>query len=226
MITLRNLTKTYQEKVRVLDQIQLSLAQGEFMYVLGGTGAGKSTLLKILAGEEKPSAGQVEVFGYDLARVNTLQLQAIRRSISVIPQHIQLISDFSVFENVALGVTFGGSRLIRSEVRGKIYEILERLNLMHMRDVSASRLSGGEAQRVAVARALARRPEMILADEPTGAQDQQNAWAVIEALNRTHLQQKTVVLATHDREIVRRLRKKCASLAHGKMMVEDLTCSL
>ncbi|MBS1963841.1 MAG: ATP-binding cassette domain-containing protein [Bdellovibrionales bacterium] len=226
MIQLQALSKGYTERKKVLDHISLELKKGEFLYVLGGTGAGKSTLLRLLATEEEDFGGQLSLFGYDLARASGSTLQAIRRSIGYVPQNVRLIPDFTVFENVALGVSLAGSRVARAEVRGKIYELLDRLQLMNLRDASASRLSGGEAQRVAIARALARGPELLIADEPTGAQDFQNTWNVMDLLHRANISGTTLVLATHDRDIVRKLRKRCAILSHGKVMIEEALCSL
>ena len=189
---------------------------------MGGTGAGKSTLLKMLAAEETPTAGTLKLFGYDPARSNAETIQAIRRSIGYIPQKVKLISDFSVFENVALGVTAsGGSNVLNAAVKARILEVLDRLHLGALRDRPASALSGGEAQRVAVARALARKPELIIADEPTGSQDYDNTWSLMDLFQRANLSGVTVVLATHDRDIVRRLRKKCAVLHQGRIMIED-----
>ncbi len=226
MIQLQSLSKGYSERKRVLDHISLDMKKGDFLYVLGGTGAGKSTLLRLLATEEETFSGRLNLFGYDLERANGSTLQAIRRSIGYVPQNVRLIPDFTVFENVALGVSLAGSRVARADVRSKIYELLDRLQLMNLRDTLASRLSGGEAQRVAIARALARSPELLIADEPTGAQDFQNTWNVMDLLHRANLSGTTIVLATHDREIVRKLRKRCAILSHGKIMIEEALCSL
>jgi len=226
MIQLQMLSKGYSEKRRVLDQISLEMKKGEFLYVLGGTGAGKSTLLRLLATEEESFTGKLNLFGYDLDRASGSTLQAIRRSIGYVPQNVRLIPDFTVFENVALGVSLAGSRVARADIRNRIYELLDRLQLMPLRDTLAARLSGGEAQRVAIARALARSPELLIADEPTGAQDFQNTWNVMDLLHRANISGTTMVLATHDREIVRKLRKRCAILSHGKVMIEEALCSL
>jgi cell division transport system ATP-binding protein len=226
MIQLQTLSKGYAERKKVLDQISLDVKKGDFLYVLGGTGAGKSTLLRLIATEDQPTGGKISLFGYDLERANAATLQAIRRSIGYVPQNIRLIPDFSVFENVALGVSLAGSRVLRAEVRSKIYELLDRLQLISLRDTPASKLSGGEAQRVAIARALARAPELLIADEPTGAQDFQNTWNVMDLLHRSNISGTTLLLATHDREIVRKLRKRCAILSHGKVMIEEALCSL
>lgn len=226
MIQLQSLSKGYSGRRNVLDQISLEMKKGDFLYVLGGTGAGKSTLLRLLATEEEVFYGRLALFGYDLDRATASTLQAIRRSIGYVPQNVRLIPDFTVFENVALGVALAGSRVARAEVRAKIYELLDRLQLMDLRDALAARLSGGEAQRVAIARALARAPELLIADEPTGAQDFQNTWNVMDLLHRANLSGTTMIVATHDREIVRKLRKRCAILSHGKVMIEEALCSL
>ena len=121
MIQLKALSKGYTERKRVLDHISLELKKGDFLYVLGGTGAGKSTLLRLLATEEESFTGGLSLFGYDLDRASGSTLQAIRRSIGYVPQNVRLIPDFTVFENVALGVSLAGSRVARAEVRAKIY---------------------------------------------------------------------------------------------------------
>lgn len=226
MIQLQALSKSYSGRKNVLDHISLDLKKGDFLYVLGGTGAGKSSLLRMLATEEAPSAGVLSLFGYDVMRANSSTLQAIRRSIGYVPQNIRLISDFTVFENVALGVTLAGTRVARADTRAKIYELLDRLQLMNLRDTLGGKLSGGEAQRVAIARALARAPELLIVDEPTGAQDFQNTWNVMDLLHRSNISGTTLVLATHDRDIVRKLRKRCAILSQGKIMIEEALCSL
>jgi len=220
MIHLRSLTKAFGNR-KVLDQVTLDLRRGDFLYVLGGTGAGKSTLLKLLSCDEMPTSGQVQIFGYDMARASSDAIQAVRRSIGYVPQKVDLISDFSVFENIALGVVSGGSRVLNADTRNRIQDLIERLKLGALRDTRASLLSGGEAQRVSVARALARRPELLIADEPTGAQDYENTWALMDLFQHANLQGVTVVLATHDRDIVRRLRKRCAVLHQGRVMLEE-----
>ena len=226
MIQLESLSKGYPERKKVLDRISLEMKKGEFLYVLGGTGAGKSTLLRLLATEEESFDGRLSLFGYDLDRASSATLRAIRRSIGYVPQNVRLLPDFTVFENVALGASLAGSRVARAEVRSRIYELLDRLQIVNLRDVPASRLSGGEAQRVAIARALARGPELLVADEPTGAQDFQNTWNVMDVLHRANLSGTTAVIATHDREIVRKLRQRCDLLSHGKVMIEEALCSL
>ncbi len=230
MIALKQVSRWYSgsagERPRVLDQLDLELKKGEFLYVIGGTGAGKTTLLRMLATEEHASSGVVSLFGYDLSAVSPSTLRTIRRSISSISQRVNLIPDLTVFENVSLAAGTVGGRTATRESRQRCFELLDRLGLAAKRDQPAGALSGGEAQRVAVAQALARRPELILADEPTGAQDPDSAWNILDLLLRENLGGATVVVATHDREMVRRVRKKTAYLKNGRIQlhVEDQPC--
>jgi cell division transport system ATP-binding protein len=221
MVQLSQVTQSYLGQPRVLDQVNLDLKKGDFLYVLGGSGAGKSTLLRLLATEERPSGGSVSLFGYNLNTVSPQTLRAIRRVLGYVPQGLKLIPDLSVFDNVALSLSLAGSRSLSAEARMLIGDTLERLGLGTLRDKPASALSGGEAQRVSVARALVRKPELIVADEPTGAQDPEHTWAMMDALVRANLSGTTIVLATHDREIVRRIRKRCAILRGGRLQIEQ-----
>jgi len=221
MVTLSGVSKTYSGTAKVLDQINLDLRKGDFIYVVGGSGAGKSSLLRMLATEEAPSEGSVSLFGYSLSSVTPTTLKAIRRTLGYVPQDIKLISDLSVFDNVALSISLAGRRGLAPDVRDQIMELLEKMGLTAQSDTAASKLSGGEAQRVAIARALIRKPELIIADEPTGAQDKDYTWLIMDLFLKANLQGSTVVIATHDREIVRRVRKRCALLKGGRMMLEE-----
>jgi cell division transport system ATP-binding protein len=205
----------------------MELARGDFLYVVGGTGAGKSSLLRMLATEEMPSAGRIGLFGYDLGSVSRTTLQAIRRAIGYVPQNIRLIPDLTVYDNIALAAMAappGGRKRQAAQARSRIIELMERLGLSARAGERAYRLSGGEAQRVALARALARDPELIIADEPTGAQDRDFTWSIMDLLVKTNVSGATVVVATHDREIVRRVRRRCAVLKSGSIQLEEPLC--
>jgi len=229
MITLTGVSKWYdsggsQNSHRVLDQLHLHLNQGEFLYIIGGTGAGKSTLLKMIATEDRPSQGRVQLFGYDLDLVSPPTLKAIRQVIGYVPQDIRLLSDFTVFENIAVSLSLAGKRSIQKNAKQKINEILEKLGLIQKRNQLARVLSGGEAQKVAVARALIRAPEVIVADEPTGAQDPDSTWSLMDLLIRANDSGVTTLIATHDRQIVKRIRKSCATLKQGRVSREENVC--
>jgi cell division transport system ATP-binding protein len=224
MVVLSGISKTYFGHTRILDHVNLELKKGEFLYVVGGSGAGKSSLLRLLATEESPSIGTVSLFGYNIATASPSVLRAIRRSLGYVPQDVKLIPDLSVFDNVALSLSLAGHRVLSAPSKAKISELLNHLGLEAKRDKLASTLSGGEAQRVAVARALVRSPELVIADEPTGAQDRDYTWSLMELFLKANKSGATVVIATHDREIVRRVRKKCAVLKAGNMAVEEALC--
>jgi len=204
--------------------LELELKKGEFLYVIGGTGAGKSTLLRMIATEEAPTSGSLSIFGYDPANASASVLRSIRQAIAHIPQKVNLIPDLTVYENVALAARLAGARTANLNVRATVFELLEKLGLSHKHSAQAAHLSGGEAQRVCVAQALARRPELILADEPTGSQDPDAAWGILDLLLKENLGGATVLVATHDREMVRRVRKKTALLKAGRIQVEDGLC--
>jgi cell division transport system ATP-binding protein len=224
MVHLQSVSKSYFGQARVLDQVQLQLQKGDFIYVAGGSGAGKSSLLRMIATEESPTSGRVGLFGYDLGAVAPLTLQAIRRNLGYVPQNVRLLPDLSVEDNVALALSVAGRRAMNADARRRMDELLAKLGLAHLRGKPAGALSGGEAQRVAVARALVREPELIVADEPTGAQDQEFTWTVMDLLLRANLGGATVVVATHDREIVRRVRKRVAVLKGGRLALEEALC--
>jgi cell division transport system ATP-binding protein len=224
MVVLGGVSKWYFNQVRVLNHVDLTLKKGDFLYVVGGSGAGKSSLLRLLTTEESPSMGHVSLFGYNLATVSPSTLRAIRQCLGYIPQDVKLIQDLTVFDNIALSLSLARQKVLSAQSKAKISELLNRLGLEHKRDTLASALSGGEAQRVAVARALVRSPELIIADEPTGAQDRDYTWTVMDLFLKCNVGGATVVLATHDREIVRRVRKKCAVLRGGHLSIEESMC--
>jgi cell division transport system ATP-binding protein len=224
MIQMTGVSKYYFGQTRVLDHVQLNLNSGDFLYVVGGSGAGKTTLLRLLATEEAASAGTLSMFGYNLNSIAPTTLRAIRQSIGYIPQDVRLIPDLTVYDNVALSLSLAGRRVLGADARLRVSELLDRLGLGPRKEKLAGTLSGGEAQRVAIARALVRQPELIIADEPTGAQDRELTWSVMDLFLRANLGGATVVLATHDREIVRRVRKRCAVLKAGRLTVEEALC--
>lgn len=222
MLTLQSVSKIYSGQNRVLHAVNFQLKKGEFIYLVGGSGAGKSSLLRILATEEQPTDGAVELFGYRVGDASPSRLRTIRRAIGYIPQDSQLIPDLTVWENVSVALNVLGET--GADARARMTEVLEKLGLQAKRNHLARSLSGGEAQRVAVARALVRKPELIIADEPTGAQDRDNTWTLMDLFLKANLTGAAVIVATHDREIVRRVRKRCATLRNGQLSFEEALC--
>ncbi|MBI3535658.1 MAG: ATP-binding cassette domain-containing protein [Deltaproteobacteria bacterium] len=203
MIKVKNVTKIYSKHCHALEQVNFEIKKSEFLYVIGGSGVGKSTLLKMLATEEDPTFGTIELFGYDLS------------------------GDLSVFDNICLSLSLSQNRslgILNHEVKKHIYELLDKLNLKHKKNALAKTLSGGEAQRVAVARALARQPALLIADEPTGAQDKENTWNLMDIFQKANISEITVILATHDRETVRKMRKRAITLKNGRLSQEETLC--
>lgn len=222
MIQLKSVVKTYAPQGKlILDQVSFDVKKGEFLYILGGTGAGKTTLLKLLSLHESVTQGDLNLFGYSVAKASESTKQAIRRVMGYVPQTPHLIKDFSVFENVALSMNYGKTTRALKEQRLWIFEVLEKLGLVPYRDKRVEDLSGGEAQRVAIAQALSRKPELLICDEPTGSQDHSYSWTVLDLFVRLQVQGTTVMLATHDREMIRRVRKRCAVLRQGRVYFEE-----
>lgn len=230
MIHLTGVSKAYaasQNNSSVLDNVNLKIGKGEFVYVVGDSGAGKTTLLKMLYGEELPSRGSIEVMGLDLAKTDSSRIQALRRRVGVIFQDLRLIEELSAFDNVALSLeTSDGpsSKLSRSSWKRAIEESLAMVGAGVFAKKKIKALSGGERQRVAAARAIVRQPELIIADEPTGSLDRDHTWSLMDLFQKMHLRGATVVIATHDREIVRRVRRRSCVLKSGKLVIEEGIC--
>jgi cell division transport system ATP-binding protein len=224
MVSLKDVSKDYTNQIQVLRNVNLQVARSEFLYIMGGSGAGKSTLLRLIGTQEIPSQGSVSLFGYDTSRVSSLTLRAIRQSIGYIPQGLDLIPDLSVYDNVSLSLSFASAKVKSSISKTAIFEHLERFGLAEKRNTRVSLLSGGEAQRVAFVRALAREPELIIADEPTGAQDFEHTWQMMNLFSKANTKGAAVIVATHDREIVKRMQKRCVILREGQ--IENQTSSI
>ncbi|MEO7165292.1 MAG: ATP-binding cassette domain-containing protein, partial [Bdellovibrionia bacterium] len=161
----------------------------------------------------------------NIASASASTLRTIRRALGYIPQDVKLIPDLTVFDNVAMSLSLAGKRNLSTPSKSRIHELLDRMGLDSKHGNMAASLSGGEAQRVAVARALIRGPELIIADEPTGSQDRDFKWSLMDLFLKANVAGATVVLATHDREVVRRVRKRCAILRGGHVVLEESPCT-
>ncbi|MBI3556535.1 MAG: ATP-binding cassette domain-containing protein [Deltaproteobacteria bacterium] len=231
MITLTGVTKNYpssQRPASILENVNLKVTKGEFMYVVGDSGAGKTTLLKMLYGEEVPNRGTIQILGQDLAKADARRIQALRRRIGVIFQDLRLIDDLSAYDNVALSLETsdinGPQNIPHFSARRAIDESLAMVGAGAFAKKRVSSLSGGERQRVAAARAIVRQPEILIADEPTGSLDREHTWSLMDLFQKLHLRGATVLIATHDREIVRRVRRRSCVLKSGKLVVEEGIC--
>lgn len=217
MIDFENVTKQYKRGHEpALKNIDLHVDDGEFVFLLGHSGAGKSTLLKLILREELPTSGKVIVAGKDVARLRRGQVPYLRRQMGMIFQDFRLIPSMTVYENVAFAmhVTNIGARQIKERVN-------YMLELVHLEDKAKDYpdfLSGGEQQRVAVARALAHAPKLVIADEPTGNIDPELSLEMMELLERVSEMGITVVVVTHEHELVRRFNRRVVTLRHGEII--------
>lgn len=215
MIKLENVTKKYGTNIVALDDISLEIKQGEFVFLVGSSGAGKSTLLRILTRELLPSTGKVIVKNTDITKLKNGQIPNYRRKIGVVFQDFKLLDDRTVFENVALALEVIDKK--DKEIAKEVEHILKIVEIWDRRNLFPRQLSGGEAQRTAIARAVVGKPEVVLADEPTGDLDQQTAWGVIQLLNEISSWGTTIIMATHNQEIVNSLKKRVVVLKKGKL---------
>jgi len=206
-------------KTPSLDGINLRVERGEFVFLVGPSGAGKSTLMKLLYREEIPTSGQLILDGKDVARLPARAVPYLRRSLGVIFQDFKLLPDRTVFENVAFALEC--TDVPRREIARRVPAALELVGLRHKSRSLAAELSGGEQQRVAVARAIVRNPVLVIADEPTGNLDPENTWAIMNLLNQINQMGATVVVATHAAEIVNSMKKRVVALERGRVVRDE-----
>ncbi|PYR48510.1 MAG: cell division ATP-binding protein FtsE [Acidobacteria bacterium] len=216
MIESYHLSKVYSRGVYALRDLSLTIGKGEFLFLTGPSGAGKSTFLRLVLCEEVPTDGRLIVSGRDIASLNRSQVQRYRRTIGFVFQDFRLIPRMSVFENVAfvmrvLGVPLGHRQR-------KTFQVLKWVGLQHRMNALPEELSGGEQQRVAIARALVNDPHIVLADEPTGNLDPDLALDVMNLFREINARGTTVVVATHDRELIRRVGRRAVTLDHGRVV--------
>lgn len=214
MIKLTNVTKIYKTGVRALNDISLTINQGEFVYVIGTTGAGKSTFIKLLYREELPTSGKVEVVGRDVSKIRNSKVPYFRRNIGVVFQNFRLLPKKTVFENVAYALEVIDTP--KNEIRRRVRATLELVGLEDKVNSFPHELSGGQQQRVAIARAIVNRPKVLIADEPTGNLDPETSKEIINVLSRINEEQGTTVLVvTHDEKIVQEHKKRTIIMENG-----------
>jgi len=220
VISFHNVSTIYDNHVEVLDGVELEVKQGEFVSLVGPSGAGKSTLLKLLTREIVPNKGKVILDGVDLAHLSMNDLPFLRRKIGMIFQDFKLLSNKNAFENIAFALEVCGAT--KEEVAEDVPKALTIVGLNDKAERFPHQMSGGEKQRLAIARALIHRPKIILADEPTGNLDPVNSYDVVKLLMKINEFGTTVVLATHNREIVNAVGRRVITMENGKI-VKDQT---
>lgn len=219
MITFDKVTKIYPPNSAVLQNISFEIEEGEFVSIVGKSGAGKTTLTRIILGLEEPSYGEVYFKGKNLSQAEAHQIQEIRRKIGVIYQDYKLLPAKTVYENVAYIMEVEGKD--HGEIKKEVPKVLDLIGLSDKANNFPKELSGGEQQRLAVARALVNYPELIIADEPTGNLDPYNTYEVIYLLEKINKAGATVILLTHDREIINKLGKRVITLVDGKIIRDE-----
>lgn len=214
MISFESVSKKFGSTI-ALDDISLEIKQGEFVFIVGPSGAGKSTLLRILTREAYPSSGRIKVGEMDLTKIKDKDVPHLRRKIGVVFQDFKLLDDRTVFEQVALALEVLGKS--DEEISKQVEHILKLVEIWDRRNLFPRQLSGGEAQRTAIARAVVGKPDIVLADEPTGDLDPKTAWGVIQLLNEINSWGTTIIMATHNQGIVNTLKRRVVVLKRGKI---------
>lgn len=207
--------KTYKNGVNAVYNMNLSIKKGEFVFVIGASGSGKSTLIKMLYREEKPTNGQIYVGGINVAKIKNSKVYKLRRKIGIVFQDYKLLPKLTVYENVAFALEIYG--LPSSEIKRKTLKALDLVGLKSRTKSYPSQLSGGEQQRVAIARAIVNSPKLLICDEPTGNLDPDTSLEIMKVIEKINSLGTTIVMATHDREMVNKMKKRVVLLDKGKL---------
>ncbi len=219
MISLRGVTLVYPNGTRALDAIDLEVAKGSFVFLVGHSGTGKSSLLRLLYREQKPSRGEVAVDGVRVDGMRRSKVAQLRRNVGVVFQDYKLLLDKTVWENVAFALQVTGAKT--RDVTRQVPRVLDLVGLAHKTRMFPSELSGGEQQRTAIARALVNNPKILLCDEPTGNLDPANTNEIMDLLHRINLKGTTVLIATHNALVVDRMRRRVIRLQDGKVVADE-----
>ena len=215
-IKFRNVEKTYKNGVNAVYDMNLDIKKGEFVFVIGASGSGKSTLIKMLYREERPTNGEIYVGGINVAKVKNNKVYKLRRKIGIVFQDYKLLPKLTVYENVAFALEIYG--LPTNEVKRKVLKALDLVGLKSKTKSYPNQLSGGEQQRVAIARAIVNSPKLLICDEPTGNLDPDTSLEVMKVIEKINDLSTTVVMATHDREMVNKMKKRVVLLDNGKLV--------
>jgi cell division transport system ATP-binding protein len=216
MIRLQNIKKTFGSGNTALEDVTFSINKGEFVFVVGPSGSGKTTLFRLITKETTPTSGSIHIGEWDIGKLEKKHIPQLRKSIGVIFQDLKLLRDRTIFENILLPLEVAGIR--EEETNRKIDEVLEKVGILEHKDKFPVQLSGGELQRAAIARALAFSPEIILADEPTGNLDNTTTWEIVKLLQDINKEGTTILMATHNTEIINSLPKRIIVLEKGKIV--------
>lgn len=219
IITLENVSKSYTRGVAAVDNVNLHINEGEFVFIVGKTGSGKSTLIKMLLRELTPTEGRIVVNGYDLRKIRHSKIPIFRRNLGIVFQDFRLLKDRNVYDNVAFA-----QRIVQKsnrEIRRNVPTVLESVGLAGKYKQKPRELSGGEQQRVALARALINKPSILLCDEPTGNLDPKTSWEIMRLLEQINERGTTLLVVTHSKEIVNAMQKRVVTLNRGVIISDE-----
>ena len=216
MIEMMNVTKKYNKGITAINNLSIQIKDGEFVYVVGPSGAGKSTFIKMMYREEKATKGRIRVGKYDLMKIKDRQIPYLRRYVGVVFQDFKLLQHKTVFENVAYAMEV--IEKSPREIKRRVEDVLELVNLNHRMNNFPNELSGGEQQRVAIARAIVNTPGILIADEPTGNLDPETSMEIMDILERINEQGTTIVMATHNSQIVNEKKHRVIAIENGQIV--------
>ena len=219
LISIQNCYKTYKNGVTAIADLSLEIDKGEFVFIIGTTGCGKSTLIKMLYREEKPTQGKINIGGINVAKLRNSKVYKLRRKLGIVFQDFKLLPKLTVYENVAFALESIGMK--DTDIRPKVLEALDKVGLKDRTRSYPNELSGGEQQRVCIARAIVNEPKILICDEPTGNLDPKTSKEIMDILEKLNKEYgTTVVMVTHDKEIVNRMKKRVISLDNG-VLIDD-----
>jgi cell division transport system ATP-binding protein len=219
MITFKNVTKIYEPETYALKNVSVRIEPGEFVSIVGQSGTGKTTLIRLIIAEEQPTKGRVIIGDWDITNIKQREIPILRRQIGVVFQDFKLLPRKTIFENVAFGMEVAG--IDQKRIQQMVPQVLKIVGLEKKQERFPRQISGGEQQRAVIARALVHRPKILVADEPTGNLDSINTQEIINLLRKINEFGTTVVLVTHNREIVNSLRKRVITLDHGVIISDQ-----
>lgn len=219
MIKLEKVTKKYGTGSHALSDINISIDKGEFVFLIGPTGSGKTTIFRLLIREMLPTEGNIVIDDFDIVNLSNKHLPHLRKKVGVVFQDLKLLPDRTIYENVALPLEVIGVK--PDDAKAKVDSVLASVGILDHKDKFPIQLSGGELQRAAIARALILSPEILLADEPTGNLDEVTTWEIVKLLQGINEKGTTVLMATHDPEVVKRLSKRVIALDKGRLVRDD-----
>lgn len=217
LIKLKNVFKTYPNGVTAIADLNLTIEKGEFVFIIGNSGSGKSTLIKMLYREEKPTSGDIVLGGVYVAKLRNSKVYKLRRKIGVVFQDYKLLPKLTVYENIAFALEVTGAN--PKEIRSRVIEVLDQVGLKHKVKQYPDQLSGGEQQRIAIARAIINNPKLLICDEPTGNLDPTISEEIMQVLEKINKELGTTILmVTHDKDIVNRMKKRVLVLKDGRLV--------